>query len=1084
MQLNCPHCHAVLEYADRRPAFCAFCGHPLGGTPQTPATVEAAEGPQPPSPGDVTTGEETGMVTRRGAVNAESAAHVPDVIGGYRLLRPLGEGGMGTVYEAEEIAGQRRVALKLIAAEFAASPEAVERFRLEGKLASTLVHPRCVFVLAADEEAGRPYIVMELMPGKTLEDLVRERGPLPVEEAVPKILDVIDGLQEAHHFGVIHRDVKPSNCFLESDGRVKVGDFGLAKSLAANVRLTRTGSFLGTPLYASPEQVKSEPLTPQTDVYSAAATLYFLLAGKAPFECGNPAATLARIASEDPPALRTVRPDIPEALDRVVLRALERKRERRYKDLGEFRQALQPFLPGKSPFVSLSLRFGAYLIDYVLFALVRYVISFSLVINGFPGTQDTRPGLGQLLLQGVQILVYFLYFLPECFWGYSVGKGLLRLRVTGVATNEPPGLWRGLLRTGILYLLLFGGSLSAWILAATIVSFPIPTEMGNQLIVLAVIISGLQFGGPLLGLGFVCCTMRTRNGLRGLHDIATGTRVIRVPPSVRRGVRGHPVPLPLSQPPDLPERIGPFRIKGALEWTRTARTVLGEDLALGRAVVIKMRPLSAPPFDTARRDLTRTSRQRWLVGGRNEDRQWDAFLAPSGCSLPALVGAEGPLAWPDARRILEELTEELGRACEDHTLPASLRTDQIWIQPNGQVLFLDAPLVPANAGEDASAALTHPGDGPLREKQERRRCLALLGDVAALAVRGGPGTFPPEPAGPGAPLPLHAVQLLRRFGAGTEAFQDLTSVQEALEATQTRPVEISRAHRTGHLLVLAAFLFIGLCFIAFVAIFSATFPFQMEMYQMYFLHDTLGDLERGARRDFLMAALNPNPATRLLGAAQYANDMQVQETLREQEARARLRLSARLAALFPPLREAMRQNQTFTARYFEERDQTDPLRTNPLYAPADFRRTLTRVFRPADMEDYERKMANVCVLMLLLFPALWVLWAFPAREGLSFLVAGLALVRWDGRRAELWRCAWRALLVWGPVAALLAGSTWLSGWYWIGWEPADPFFWVRWLAQLAFWAGMVLLPVYVVLALRSPSRGFHDRLAGTVLVPK
>jgi serine/threonine protein kinase len=200
-------------------------------------------------------------------------------------------------------------------------------------LASTFVHPRCVFVLAADEKDGRPYIVMELMPGRTLEDLVRECGPLPVEEAVPKILDVIDGLQEAHHFGVIHRDVKPSNCLLESDGRVKVGDFGLAKALAANVRLTRTGSFLGTPLYASPEQVKSEPLTPQTDVYSAAATFYFLLAGKAPFECGNPAATLARIASEDVPSLRGTRPDIPEALDRVVLRGLERKRERRYKDL-------------------------------------------------------------------------------------------------------------------------------------------------------------------------------------------------------------------------------------------------------------------------------------------------------------------------------------------------------------------------------------------------------------------------------------------------------------------------------------------------------------------------------------------------------------------------------------------------------------------------------------------------------------------------------------------------------------------------------------------------------------------------------
>src|SRR5438552_1118271 len=127
-------------------------------------------------------------------------------------------------------------------------------------------HPRCVFVYAADEDAGRPYIVMELMPGDTLHDLLEKRGPLPPAEAVAKILDVIDGLLEAHQLGVVHRDVKPSNCFLEADGRVKVGDFGLAKSLVTESHLTRTGAFLGTPLYASPEQVKRETVDAQTDV--------------------------------------------------------------------------------------------------------------------------------------------------------------------------------------------------------------------------------------------------------------------------------------------------------------------------------------------------------------------------------------------------------------------------------------------------------------------------------------------------------------------------------------------------------------------------------------------------------------------------------------------------------------------------------------------------------------------------------------------------------------------------------------------------------------------------------------------------
>jgi serine/threonine protein kinase len=126
------------------------------------------------------------------------AVALPATVGGYRLLRMLGAGGMGSVYEAEEAATGRRVALKLLAPDYADSPDAVQRFRQEGRLASAIAHPRCVFVLAADEEAGQPYIVMELMPGATLESLVAERGPLPPEEAVARALDIIDGLREAH----------------------------------------------------------------------------------------------------------------------------------------------------------------------------------------------------------------------------------------------------------------------------------------------------------------------------------------------------------------------------------------------------------------------------------------------------------------------------------------------------------------------------------------------------------------------------------------------------------------------------------------------------------------------------------------------------------------------------------------------------------------------------------------------------------------------------------------------------------------------------------------------------------------------
>ena len=234
----------------------------------------------------------------------EEPSSIPAVVGGYRLLRELGRGGMGAVFEAEDSSAGRHVAVKLISPDSTTSPEAVERFRREGRLASVIAHPRCVFVLAADEDAGRPYIVMELMPGATLKDLIEQQGARPPQEAVAKILDVIDGLQEAHRLGVVHRDVKPSNCFLEADGRVKIGDFGLSKSLQLEGHLTRTGSFVGTPLFASPEQVRGETVDLQTDVYSVAATLYFLLTGRAPFQSKDTTIALVRIAADPAPSMQ------------------------------------------------------------------------------------------------------------------------------------------------------------------------------------------------------------------------------------------------------------------------------------------------------------------------------------------------------------------------------------------------------------------------------------------------------------------------------------------------------------------------------------------------------------------------------------------------------------------------------------------------------------------------------------------------------------------------------------------------------------------------------------------------------------
>lgn len=190
------------------------------------------------------------------------------VIGGYRILNELGRGGMGVVYEAEEETTGRRVAIKLLSSSFRRTDKRVQRFLREGQVAASITHPRSTFIYAAGQEDGQFFIAMELMTGGTIREVVDQLGPLPIRKAVDFMLDVIDGLEAAHAAGVIHRDVKPSNCFLTADGRVKVGDYGISKSLISDAALTQTGAFVGTPQFAAPEQIKAGTIDQRTDIYA------------------------------------------------------------------------------------------------------------------------------------------------------------------------------------------------------------------------------------------------------------------------------------------------------------------------------------------------------------------------------------------------------------------------------------------------------------------------------------------------------------------------------------------------------------------------------------------------------------------------------------------------------------------------------------------------------------------------------------------------------------------------------------------------------------------------------------------------
>jgi serine/threonine protein kinase len=208
---------------------------------------------------------------------------------------------MGTVYEAEQLATGRRVALKMLEQQLDSS-ELRQRFLREGRLAASVNHPNSLYVFGSEEIESAPVITMEIAGSGTLNDKLKKRGPFPVRSAVDAILDVISGLEAAFASGVLHRDVKPSNCFVSPDGSVKVGDFGLSVSTLAtgDSWATATGVILGTPAFAPPEQLRGDELDVRADIYSVGATLFTLLTGRAPFEGKNAVQVVATASPRSP----------------------------------------------------------------------------------------------------------------------------------------------------------------------------------------------------------------------------------------------------------------------------------------------------------------------------------------------------------------------------------------------------------------------------------------------------------------------------------------------------------------------------------------------------------------------------------------------------------------------------------------------------------------------------------------------------------------------------------------------------------------------------------------------------------------
>jgi WD40 repeat protein len=310
---------------------------------QTPVLFAAVAGTEALAPAVAPAAPaESGSPEVPAAIPPELAGHAR-----YRVLRPLGAGGMGVVYQAEHRVMQRLVAVKVINRAYTGNAVALDRFRGEVRNAARLCHPNIVVTHDAEDAGETQFLVMEYVDGTDLGRLIREGGPRPVDRACDYVRQAALGLQYAFEQGMVHRDLKPHNLMLTPDGRVKILDFGLARfasESASAAGVTGTGMVLGTVDYIAPEQADSARQADiRSDIYSLGCTLYHLLAGQPPFPTGTPIQKMMAHVQKKPQPLTELRPDLPEGFMPVLERMMAKNPKRRYQTPAEVAVALEPF---------------------------------------------------------------------------------------------------------------------------------------------------------------------------------------------------------------------------------------------------------------------------------------------------------------------------------------------------------------------------------------------------------------------------------------------------------------------------------------------------------------------------------------------------------------------------------------------------------------------------------------------------------------------------------------------------------------------------------------------------------------------
>lgn len=270
------------------------------------------------------------------------------MLGPYRIIDQIGQGGMATVYKAYQPSMDRYVAIKVLPSQLAESKEFATRFQQEARIIARLEHPHILPVFDYGEDNGVAYFVMRYLEAGTLKDRMEAGRPLPLDEIDRIFTQLTDALTYAHSHGIVHRDLKPANVLIDPYGNVFLTDFGIAKLLeSASPRLTQTDAILGTPAYISPEQAQAQPVDQRSDIYSLGIILYEMVTGGVPFVADTPLAVIFKHITDPLPLPSQVRPDVPPAIEKVILRALAKEPRDRFATAQEFKTAWKRALEAK-----------------------------------------------------------------------------------------------------------------------------------------------------------------------------------------------------------------------------------------------------------------------------------------------------------------------------------------------------------------------------------------------------------------------------------------------------------------------------------------------------------------------------------------------------------------------------------------------------------------------------------------------------------------------------------------------------------------------------------------------------------------